>query len=309
MNLPVILLGMSLVICLIAIIFLASKLIRVKEQLSIIQEALEDIKNGNLNRRVIARKDDMTKDMCFSINDIAINYQSKIVEQKQAEQAYKRLMTSLSHDVKTPLASLVGYLEAVDKGIVHGAEKQEYLSVSLKKSYELKDFIEKLFEWVKLDAKEQVFYFEKLDIHELSRSIFADWINILENNEIDYKINIPENSCELHIDQNAYTRILNNILQNVLLHSKATLLTFSIENSKNSIKIIITDNGAGITDSELPHIFERMYQCDKSRQTNGNGLGLAIAKDLVAAHQGEISATSTLGKGTIFYITVPKKAD
>ena len=88
---------------------LSAKLYRVRGQLSLIKDALTDIKNGNLNRRVLVRESDLTKQICYDINEIAMSSQSRLIQQKQSEQAYKRLMTSLSHDVKTPLASLVGY--------------------------------------------------------------------------------------------------------------------------------------------------------------------------------------------------------
>ena len=84
-------------------------------------------------------------------------------------------MASLSHDVKTPLASLVGYLEAVESKIVMGEEKDEYIRVASEKAHNLKSFVEKLFEWVKLDSGEQVFFFESCDMNELSRNIIADW--------------------------------------------------------------------------------------------------------------------------------------
>ena len=162
------------------ILFLISKLRRVQGQLSIIEEALEDIKSGNLNRRMLAKKSDMTRKICYGINDIAMNSQTQLIKQKQSEQAYKRLMTSISHDVKTPLASLVGYLEAIECKIVAGEEKDEYVHVAFEKAHYLKHFVENLFEWVKLDSGEQIFHFEVLDLNELSRNIIVDWISVLE---------------------------------------------------------------------------------------------------------------------------------
>lgn len=117
-------------IAILFILFLVTKLRRVRGQLSIIEEALEDIKSGNLNRRMLAKKNDMTRKICYGINDIAMNSQTQLIRQKQSEQAYKRLMTSISHDVKTPLASLVGYLEVIECKIVAGEEKDEYVHVA-----------------------------------------------------------------------------------------------------------------------------------------------------------------------------------
>ncbi|OCN00969.1 two-component sensor histidine kinase [Clostridium sp. W14A] len=289
-----------------AVIFLVTRLCRVQEQLNIIENALKDIQTGNLNRRILTRKSDMTKSICYSINEIAANDQAQLIRLKEAEQAYKRLMTGLSHDVKTPLTSLVGYLEAIQGKVVIGEEKEEYIGVALDKAHHLKDFVEDLFEWVKLDAKEQKFQFEDCDLNELSQDILADWIPALEDRKIGYEISIPETEYILRLDRNAYTRILNNLLQNTLVHSEASNVTVSIlENDKQAL-IIVQDNGKGISPKDLPHIFERLYQCDESRTAGGNGLGLSIVKELVMIHGGKIEADSPPEGGAKFTIVFPK---
>lgn len=291
---------------LLIIAYLVLKLRRVWEQLALIQDALADIKTGNLNRRVLARENDMTKQICYDINEIALENQARFIQQKQAEQSYKRLMTSLSHDVKTPLASLVGYLEAIEHGLVVGEEKEEYIHVASDKAYRLKDFVISLFEWVKLDAREQIFHFELVDLNEMTRNIIADWVSTFENNSLKYEIEIPETEYFIRIDPNAYTRILNNLLQNIMVHSKATQILLNIIESSQQAIITLTDNGRGILPEKIPHIFERMYQCDDSRSSKGNGLGLSIAKELVNAHKGTINVASTPNFETTFTITLPK---
>jgi signal transduction histidine kinase len=235
-----------------------------------------------------------------------MNSQTQLIKQKQSEQAYKRLMTSISHDVKTPLASLVGYLEAIECKIVAGEEKDEYVHVAFEKAHYLKHFVENLFEWVKLDSGEQIFHFEALDLNEASRDIVADWISVLENSDFEYEFDIPETEYLMRIDVNAYSRVLNNLLQNVLIHSKGNKVIFRISENDRQARITLADNGKGISPDHLPHIFERMYQCDQSRSAKGNGLGLSIVKELVAAHKGTIAADSTPDKETIFTILLPK---
>ncbi|MDS6254380.1 HAMP domain-containing sensor histidine kinase [Clostridioides difficile] len=305
MNTSVYLL-LILVLSLIIIAYLVSVLLRVRIQLTLIKDALEDIKNGNLNRRILTDENDITKQICYDINEIAINSQFQLIQQKQSEQAYKQLMTSLSHDVKTPLASLVGYLEAVESKIVVGEEKDEYIHVASNKAHYLKNFVENLFEWVKLDSKEQVFHFDIFDLNELSRNIISDWIPVLESSHFEYEFDIPEIEYFLRIDANAYTRIINNLLQNIITHSSGNKMTLRIFENKEQAQIIITDNGKGISSDNLPHIFERLCQCDHSRASKGNGLGLAIAKELINAHKGNITANSTPGMGTEFTILLPK---
>lgn len=168
--------GIVCLLLILALWYTVARLLRVREQLLQIQDALTDIKNGNLNRRVLARKSDMTRKICYDINRIAVNDQAKLVAQRQSEQAYKRLMTSLSHDVKTPLTSLMGYLEAIQTGVVLGKERDDYLWIAYEKARHLSAFVQSLFEWVKLDSGEQIFHFEEQDICELTRDILADWI-------------------------------------------------------------------------------------------------------------------------------------
>lgn len=213
------------------VLLLSIKLRRVQESLSVIKEALEDIKAGNLNRRVLAKEND------------------------------------------------------------------------------IKEFVESLFEWVKLDAGEQVYHFEQLDFNELSRNIMADWIPTLENSHFEYDIDIPENEYFMKIDVRAYIRILNNLIQNILTHSGGNKLTLRITENESQAQIAVTDNGIGISPSNLPHIFERMYQCDDSRLADGNGLGLAIVKELVIAHKGEIKVESIPSVGTTFIIMFGRSCD
>ena len=297
---------LALLATLLVIAYLLTRLHRVRGQLSLIKDALMDIKSGNLNRRVLVRESDMTKQICYDINEIAMSSQSRLIQQKQSENAYNRLMSSLSHDVNTPLASLVGYLEAVESKMVTGAEQEEYIRVAAEKAHHLKEFVTVLFEWVKLDAGEQIFHFELCDLNELSRNIMADWVPLLESHDLTYEIEIPETEYMTRVDSTAYTRILNNLLQNILTHSVASQVSLTVTETEQQAKIVVADNGKGISASDLPHIFERMYQCDHSRAAKGNGLGLSIAKELVSVHKGTITAASIPGAGTTFTIMLPK---
>lgn len=296
----------ALGIALLIVLSLLSKLLRVRGQLALIRDALEDMKRGNLNRRVLAGESDATRQICYDINQIAAGSQARLIGQRQAEQAYKRLMAGLSHDVKTPLASLVGYLEAIESGIVSGGEREEYLHVAFEKSQQLKHFVESLFEWVKLDAGEQLFHFERADLNELSRNILADWVPVLENSGFAYEIEIPETECSIRVDPDAYTRMLNNLLQNAIVHSGGDRVALSVVENQGDVTITVKDNGIGISPTDLPHIFERMYRGDRSRSAGGNGLGLSIVRELVSAHGGKITAASAPGSGAEFTITLPK---
>ena len=143
------------ILCAALALWLAATLFLWHRELLEIQKALEDIGAGNLNRRIVTRGPQAIRSIGYGINKIVQQSQQSAIQQKRHEQAYKQLITNLSHDIKTPLASLTGYLEAVENGLVVGQEKEEYLQTAYERAGALRSFVEKLFEWVKLDAGEQ----------------------------------------------------------------------------------------------------------------------------------------------------------
>ena len=153
---------------------------------------LEDILNGNLDRKLIAKNHSELTQTYFMINEIVKKYKEEFVNLKQSEKIYKQLVTNLSHDIRTPLTSLMGYLDATKDGIVIGEEKEEYLKLSYKKAIVLKNYIDTLFEWLKLESGERIFDFQRLDLCELSREVMIEWIPQLEQNQIEYQISIPD---------------------------------------------------------------------------------------------------------------------
>ena len=197
---------------------------------------------------------------------------------------------------------MIGYLDAIDKRVVNGKEMEEYFQIARSKAYDLKEYIDILFEWFKLQSSEIDLLIENVEIIELTRRILRDWIPILEENDIDFEIDMPERPIFIKIDRDKYGRIINNLLQNVISHSKASKLYISISNNDRRVFISIKDNGIGISDTNLPYIFDRLYKCDAGRSRKGSGLGLAIVKQMVEVMQGEISVESKEGEFTNFII-------
>lgn len=293
------------VLC-VTVIFQYIHICHIKKQIKEISSILDDIKDGNLDRRLLANEHDVTSELIYKINKIVIQDKNKLVELKKSEEAYKKLVTSLSHDIRTPLASLTGYLEVLENETMSPKEHQEFLRTASKKASTLSDYIQSLFEWLKLESGEWVYDFQMLNICELTRLIFADWVIRLEEKHIKFQVEIPEEAVYLVTDQNAFFRIINNILANIVKHSHATWLSVRLKDSSNEILISITDNGTGISEKDLPHIFDRLYKCDTSRTESSNGLGLAIAKELTAALNGTIQAESSQGTGTTFQLIFSK---
>ena len=292
-------------ITIIAVLYTFAVRGKTKRQISEMLKILNEIKGGNGNRRILAKANDLTAPIAYEINNIIISYERKLTEYRKTEEANKQLMTSLSHDVRTPLTTLIGYLDGVHKGIVAGQEREQYIETARKKAYDLKDYIDVLFDWFKLNSDEFTMNIDTVEAAELTRSILIDWIPIFEDKQINYIIEISEQPVKVELDINGYTRILNNLIQNIIGHSEADKITISLLRQNNNMKLTVSDNGKGIDKEDLQYIFERLYKCDKGRSEKGSGLGLSIVRQLTEKMNGKISAESSIGTGTTFILLFP----
>ena len=146
----------SVAIAVISVLICSLVIRRVKVQIKGMLDALEDIKAGNGNRRILSATDELTASIAYEVNDIVSSYEKELSVFRQTEEVNKQLMTSLSHDVRTPLTTLIGYLDAAHKGLVTGKDKDEYVEIARRKAHDLKEYIDVLFDWFKLNSDEFV---------------------------------------------------------------------------------------------------------------------------------------------------------
>ena len=285
-----------------AILVLAGKLYQARKSVRDMNEALEDIRNGNLNRRILAAPDNILAPFFYKINDIMEGYRDTIAELNERDQANRQMMTSLSHDVRTPLTTLIGYLDAVHSHLVEGGEREAYIETAREKAHSLQMYVDDLFEWFKLNSNERVLEIAPVNVTEMTQTVLSDWLPVFEQNKIDYAFFIPEKCITVSLDTAAYRRILNNLIQNVVSHSCASAISVGVEEKKDCVEIWVKDNGRGIPARELDHIFDRLYKCDPARMGKGSGLGLSIVEQLVRLQNGGIRVTSEVGKGTSFLL-------
>lgn len=278
---------------------------RVKRQISEMAETLADVNAGNGNRRILSSTHELTAPLAYEMNDIILSYENRLSAFRQMEETNKQLMTSLSHDVRTPLTTLIGYLDAVQKGTVSGKEREQYLAIAHRKSHDLKEYIDVLFDWFKLNSNEYVMDIRPVEAAELTRNILIDWIPIFENQQIDYLIDIPDQPLRAALDSDGFMRIINNLIQNSLSHSHGSQIQIALSRQKEFLQIRVSDNGIGIEQEDLKHIFERLYKCDKGRAEKGSGLGLSIVRQLTLKMNGQITAESVPGEGASFTLLFP----
>ena len=145
---------LSIVIAVLAVLTSIVLVRRVKNQIAEMTDVLVDVKNGNGNRRILSATNELTAPLAYEINEIVVAYESRLSTVRQTEETNRQLMTSLSHDVRTPLTTLLGYLDAAHKGLVTGKDRDDYIETARRKAHDLKEYIDVLFDWFKLNSNE-----------------------------------------------------------------------------------------------------------------------------------------------------------
>lgn len=296
---------LSIMVAILAVLISSFLIRRVKKQIAEMTDVLIDVRNGNGNRRILSATNELVAPLAYEINEIVVSYENRLSIVRQTEETNRQLMTSLSHDVRTPLTTLIGYLDAAHKGLVTGKDRDDYIETARRKAHDLKEYIDVLFDWFKLNSNEFALEIHPVEAAELTRNILIDWIPIFEDKQVDYNIDIPEQPVRVRLDTDGYMRIINNLIQNVISHSHANKIEIALSKQGNSMKLLLADNGVGIEKEDLRHIFERLYKCDKGRAEKGSGLGLSIVHQLVEKMSGSITVESLAGKGTEFYLLFP----
>lgn len=239
-----------------------------------------------------------------------------IIEQmdtiKQADQHRRKMVSNISHDLRTPLSSLQGYLEtlAMKKDDLSPEERSQYLETALKQSHRLSKLVADLFELAKLDAPEAQINLEPFNLGELVQDITQKYKLAFEKKDMRIRAEFPETLPMAHADIGLIERALQNLIDNAITYSKrGDSIILEIVPQKDRLTVSVSDEGKGIDKEDLPYIFDRFYQ-GKSREKvdedDSTGLGLAITKRILDLHGSPIEVESEPDKGTrfTFYVNV-----
>ena len=228
------------------------------------------------------------------------------VEKLERTDAHRReLVANVSHDLRTPLASLHGYLETVAlKGPeLSEEERQKYLAVALRNSERMRKLVAELFELAKLDAHEILPELESFSLPELVQDVVQDFQLSAEEKGVQLHASVSERVPFVCADIRLIERVLQNLIENALRFTpKGGLVDISLRREEGRVRAAIHDSGCGISADELPHIFERFHRVPQEggKEKTGSGLGLAISKRILELHESMIEASSRVDEGTTF---------
>ena len=276
------------------------------------QKATKNIKEGNLDFRLIPDTDDELGQLCQDFEEMRKRLKDNAEEKLAYDKESKELISNISHDLKTPITAIKGYVEGIMDGVADTPEKMEkYIRTIYNKANEMDTLINELTLYAKIDTNRIPYNFAKLNVAEYFNDCIEEIGLDLEAKNIGLAyFNYADEDVQIIADPEQLKRVVNNIVGNSVkyLDKQKGFINIRIKDVGDFIQVEIEDNGRGIAARDLPYIFDRFYRADASRNsaTGGSGIGLSIVKKIIEDHGGKIWATSKESIGTVMYFVLRK---
>lgn len=277
-------------------------------QLRHIINELHYIANGNYDYRIpFELRGDLSK-VVDSINGLVDSTVAAIEDEREIEKSKDELITNVSHDIRTPLTSIIGYLGLIEDGQYQSTDEVlKYTSIAYKKAKQMKSLVEDLFEYSKVRQPSVPVNNVSFDMVQLLEQLAADFELEAKKKNIQIQVDTKENQLVMDGDTEKLVRVFNNLITNALKYgTEADKIIIEIKKEKNEVVVTVKNNGSPIPRESLDQLFDRFYRVDGSRsqEISGTGLGLAIAQNIVNLHGGYIYAQSN-EEWTSFIIHLP----
>ncbi|WP_343762069.1 HAMP domain-containing sensor histidine kinase [Clostridium oceanicum] len=293
-----------------ALIYLINLDKKVKVPLNLLGVAIERFSLGEKEKLISYKGPYEFENVCKNFNDMAVKLNEAEQMRYEAEEEKRKIIADISHDLKTPITVIQGFAKVLMDGKIEDNEKKKYLERIYIKSNSMAELINAFSEYSKLDRPDFRLESKKSNISEFVRKYFIDKYSELELLGYKLDINIPEYEIYCDFDNFQMKRVFNNIISNTMKYApKGTIISFSVEETEENVRLLLGDNGPGIPEELEKTIFEPFSVGNKSRTTgNGSGLGMAIVYKIIKAHGGVIKLTSDKNKkiSVLYEIELPK---
>ena len=270
-----------------------------------ISDAVQSISQGNLNTEVDVTGDDEFSAMAANLNKMSSDIRKLMDKEREAERTKNELITNVAHDLRTPLTSIIGYLELLAGNTQIPQEMQhKYIEIAYSKSRRLEKLIEDLFGFTKLNYGKIAMHIGQIDIVKLLEQLLEEAYPNFEEKNLSYDLQSNVPAKIISADGNLLARLFDNLIGNAIKYgADGKRVLVKIHGEEDTVTVSVTNFGRVIPADELPLLFNKFYRVEQSRSatTGGTGLGLAIAKEIVDMHGGTIRVASDLN-GTVFTV-------
>ena len=308
----------SLFLCMILILlFTALLLTRWLEKsffgpISVLNKGMNHIRDGNLDFILKTDEEGEIGELYQNYEEMRLRLKESQEEKLLQEKQNRELLSNISHDLKTPITSIKGYVEGLIDGVANTPEKQDkYIRTIYNKANDMDHLIDELTLYSRIDSDRVPYNFHRINVGDYFGDCVEEIGMDLESRGIELSYaNLIAPETRIIADPEQLKRVINNIVGNSVkyLDKPHGRIVFRLLDEEDSIRVEVEDNGKGIAPRDIPYIFDRFYRTDSSRNSakGGSGIGLSIVKKIIEDHGGYIWATSTLGEGTCMHIVLRK---
>ena len=282
--------GIALIMLLIAAGIMSVRLWCYRKQIRHMRDELSLLENADTNYQITSVFSiGETEELITAVNHLTVRYREERRELMRENGTYRESITSISHDIRTPLTSAKGYLQLLQKKNVTEEKRVEYLEIVEKRLDHLTDLLNQLFEYTRIEAGEMEFEPEELN----AVNVFAETLSLFYDDFIEKgcepEVSLEKESCKIFADRHAFVRIVENLIRNAIVHGTGGY-RFVLTKEEKWICILVSNLTDSIEKEDIDKIFDRFYTTDKSRSRKTTGLGLAIVKRFTEAMGGEAKA-------------------
>ena len=277
-----------------------------------LKKATKNIKEGNLDFVLEVEGNDEFSQLCQDFEEMRKRLKESTEEKILMDKENKELISNISHDLKTPITAVKGYVEGIMDGVADTPEKMDrYVRTIYNKTNEMDHLINELTFYSKIDTNRIPYTFSKLNVEDYFSDCAEELGLEMETRGIELVYaNYVEKGVQVIADGEQIRRVIHNIVSNAIkyMEKPREIIQLRVKDVGDFIQVEIEDNGKGIAAKDLPYIFDRFYRTDVSRNSSkgGSGIGLSIVKKIMEDHGGKVWATSRLGIGTIMYFVLRK---
>ncbi|WP_147534027.1 sensor histidine kinase [Bacillus marasmi] len=216
-------------------------------------------------------------------------------EKRRTENELKQAIADISHDIRTPMTSILGYVQLLESKDLPVEKREEYVEVVKSGALRLKDLLGDFFELSIIESADYPIVLEQIRLNQLVQEVLVGFYEEFNTRDIEPIIEIPTEEIRIHADSSAVKRVLENLILNAIRHSSGAV-TISLERRDSKVMLFISNPAGQLNQQDLAHLFNRFYKADKTRSKKGTGLGLAISKSLMQKMGGELTAQLTDGE-------------
>lgn len=293
------------VILFIAFFLLFTK--RFSRYLEEITAGIGKLSSGDFETRIMVRNDDELTDIAINLNKMAEKVHTLFENERKSENAKNDLITNVAHDLRTPLTSIIGYLDLVAGRPMDDETRTKYIRIAYNKSKRLEKLIDDLFTYTKLDYGELQMIPSKVDLVKMMEQMYEEFYPSFEENQLQCEFECREKSIIIEADPSLLARAFANLISNAVKYgSDGKNIVIYVGKEEEKAIVSVKNFGELIPEEDLNNIFEKFYRVESSRstETGGSGLGLTIAKNIIQLHGGSLNARSDFN-GTVFEAKLP----